>query len=141
MPAGFSVPLGNRYYDWRYRSEPEPHLGGRRVDHARGKRAESVADEAVDALALYLCSDGAVDPWIADQLLLPLAMANAPSELRTNKVTRHLLTNAEVVQLFLPVKIGVDNLLGGPATVQVRPGPADSNGLTGGREDPCSAVS
>ena len=37
MPAGVSVPLGNPRYDWRYRSEPEPHLGGRRLDHARGK--------------------------------------------------------------------------------------------------------
>jgi len=37
MPAGLSTPIGNRLYDWRYRSEPEPHMGGRRVYHARGK--------------------------------------------------------------------------------------------------------
>lgn len=37
MPAGFSVPLGNPLYDWRYKSEPEPGLGGRRIDMARGK--------------------------------------------------------------------------------------------------------
>ncbi|RMH78763.1 MAG: choline dehydrogenase [Actinomyces sp.] len=37
MPAAFSVPLGNRWYDWRYESEPEPHLAGRRIAHARGK--------------------------------------------------------------------------------------------------------
>ena len=37
MPAGFSVPLGNPLYDWRYRSEPEPGLGGRRIELARGK--------------------------------------------------------------------------------------------------------
>jgi choline dehydrogenase len=28
---------GNRWYDWRYRSEPEPHLNGRRIVHARGR--------------------------------------------------------------------------------------------------------
>ena len=37
MPAGLTVPLGNRFYDWRYASEPEPHMAGRRVAHARGK--------------------------------------------------------------------------------------------------------
>ena len=37
MPAGFSTPIGNSLYDWRYRSEPEPHLANRRIDHARGK--------------------------------------------------------------------------------------------------------
>ena len=37
MPAGLSVPIGNRRYDWCYESEPEPHMGGRRIFHARGK--------------------------------------------------------------------------------------------------------
>jgi choline dehydrogenase len=37
MPAALSFPIGNRRYDWCYASEPEPHMGGRRVAHARGK--------------------------------------------------------------------------------------------------------
>ena len=37
MPAALSFPIGNRFYDWQYNSEPEPHMGGRRVYHARGK--------------------------------------------------------------------------------------------------------
>ena len=37
MPAALPFPMGNRHYDWRYESEPEPHMGGRRVYHARGK--------------------------------------------------------------------------------------------------------
>jgi choline dehydrogenase len=37
MPAALAFPIGNRFYDWRYESEPEPHMGGRRVYHARGK--------------------------------------------------------------------------------------------------------
>lgn len=37
MPAGLSVPIGNRFYDWKYESEPEPFMNGRRVYHARGK--------------------------------------------------------------------------------------------------------
>jgi choline dehydrogenase len=37
MPAALAFPIGNRLYDWKYESEPEPHMGGRRVYHARGK--------------------------------------------------------------------------------------------------------
>jgi choline dehydrogenase len=37
MPAALTIPCGNRFYDWRYESEPEPHLNGRRIHHARGK--------------------------------------------------------------------------------------------------------
>ncbi len=37
MPAALTMPIGNRRYDWMYESEPEPHMGGRRVYHARGK--------------------------------------------------------------------------------------------------------
>ncbi|MFE5916915.1 choline dehydrogenase [Streptomyces sp. NPDC002285] len=37
MPAALTYPIGNRFYDWKYESEPEPHMGGRRVYHARGK--------------------------------------------------------------------------------------------------------
>ncbi|MGH2895424.1 MAG: GMC family oxidoreductase N-terminal domain-containing protein, partial [Solirubrobacteraceae bacterium] len=37
MPAALSFPIGNRFYDWRYESEPEPYMDGRKVYHARGK--------------------------------------------------------------------------------------------------------
>jgi choline dehydrogenase len=37
MPAALTFPIGSRFYDWRYESEPEPHMGGRRIYHARGK--------------------------------------------------------------------------------------------------------
>ena len=37
MPAALTYPIGSRFYDWMYRSEPEPFMGGRRVYHARGK--------------------------------------------------------------------------------------------------------
>ncbi|TWP37577.1 choline dehydrogenase [Leekyejoonella antrihumi] len=37
MPAALPYPIGNPLYDWRYESEPEAHMGGRRVFHARGK--------------------------------------------------------------------------------------------------------
>jgi choline dehydrogenase len=37
MPAALAFPIGNKRYDWKYESEPEPFMHGRRVYHARGK--------------------------------------------------------------------------------------------------------
>ena len=37
MPAALPYPIGNRLYDWKYESEPEPFMDGRKVYHARGK--------------------------------------------------------------------------------------------------------
>jgi choline dehydrogenase len=37
MPAALTIPIGNRFYDWKYESDPEPQMNGRRIYHARGK--------------------------------------------------------------------------------------------------------
>jgi choline dehydrogenase len=37
MPAALPFPIGSRFYDWCYESEPEPHMHGRRIFHGRGK--------------------------------------------------------------------------------------------------------
>jgi choline dehydrogenase len=37
MPAALTFPIGSRFYDWQYESDPEPFMNGRRIYHARGK--------------------------------------------------------------------------------------------------------
>lgn len=37
MPAALMFPSGNKFYDWIYSTDEEPHMGGRKVAHARGK--------------------------------------------------------------------------------------------------------
>jgi choline dehydrogenase len=37
MPAALTMPIGNKFYDWKYESEPEPNMNDRRIYHARGK--------------------------------------------------------------------------------------------------------
>jgi choline dehydrogenase len=37
MPGALSYPMNMRRYDWGYRTEPEPHLGGRRLACPRGR--------------------------------------------------------------------------------------------------------
>jgi choline dehydrogenase len=37
MPAALSIPMNMERYDWRYHTEPEPGLGGRKLHTPRGK--------------------------------------------------------------------------------------------------------
>lgn len=83
------------------------------------KSAERVADEAVAELLDFLGTDGSVDHYLADQLVLPLALASGTSELRTSRVTQHLTTNAEIVQMFLPVAIEIHGEIGNPGLIRV----------------------
>lgn len=88
---------------------------------APGKPAERVADEAVDSLEAFLATDGAIDPYLADQLLLPMALADGISRFRTSKVTQHMLTNAEIIRRFLPAAIEIQGELDQPGLVIVHP--------------------
>jgi RNA 3'-phosphate cyclase len=87
---------------------------------ALGKPAESVADEAVNEFLELLATDGAIDHYLSDQLVLPLALAPGVSEIRTSKVTQHLTTNAEIIKMFLPVSIEVDGEIGQPGSIRIR---------------------
>lgn len=86
-----------------------------------GKPAERVADEAVDALADFLATNGAIDQFLADQLLLPLCLAQEESLFRTSKITQHLLTNANIIQEFQIASIEVDGELNQPGLVRIKP--------------------
>ncbi|MGA7793575.1 MAG: RNA 3'-terminal phosphate cyclase [Candidatus Acidiferrales bacterium] len=83
------------------------------------KPAERVADEAVNELLGFMATDGAIDHYLSDQLILPLALAPGVSEISTSKVTQHLTTNAEIVKMFLPVSIEVDGQIGQPGTIRI----------------------
>ena len=88
---------------------------------ARGKPAERVADEAVDALHAFLRRDGVMDEYLADQLLLPLAFTDGDSEFHTSKITQHLLTNAEVIRAFGAAEIDIRGELDQPGVVEIKP--------------------
>ena len=72
----------------------------------RGVRAEAVAEGAAEQAQKYLAADVPVGECLADQLILPFAMAGGGSFL-THAPTRHTLTNIEVVRRFLDVKVEV----------------------------------
>ncbi|HET8707920.1 MAG TPA: RNA 3'-terminal phosphate cyclase [Pseudomonadales bacterium] len=71
--------------------------------------AESVAKQLVREVKDYLISDGAVGAHLADQLLLPMALAGY-GEFTTGIITEHTRTHAEVIQKFLSVEIEIREL-------------------------------
>ncbi|GIW80476.1 MAG: ribosomal subunit interface protein [Gemmatales bacterium] len=88
---------------------------------ARGKRAERVADEAVDQLMEFVeRTPAAVDPYSADQLVLPLVFADGPSTFTVSEVTPHLLTNVEVIRAFVDRPLKVIGDIGEAGRVEIR---------------------
>ena len=73
----------------------------------RGVAAEVVAKGAVAKAQKYLASHAAVDTYLADQLLLPMALAGGGS-FTTTEWSLHAETNAKVIQLFLPISISAN---------------------------------
>ena len=69
-----------------------------------GVHAERVADSAIDQAREWLQSGAAVAEHLADQLLLPMALAGGGS-LTTPRMTDHLESNIQVLRNFLPVDI------------------------------------
>jgi RNA 3'-terminal phosphate cyclase (ATP) len=71
---------------------------------ARAVRAEAVAQEAITLAKAYMESDAAAGEHLADQLMLPMALAGG-GRFSASTVSSHAETNAAVIARFLPVAI------------------------------------
>lgn len=85
----------------------------------RGKPAEHVAEEAALDLLAYVEGDASLDCHLADQLILPLALASGPSQFTTEAVTQHMLTNAWVVNQFLAGQVQIEGEEGQPGLCSI----------------------
>ena len=74
---------------------------------AVGKRAEQVAKEAAREARNFLASGATIGAHLADQLLLPMAMAGGGT-IDTLLPTKHTTTNIEVIETFLPVRFAIE---------------------------------
>jgi RNA 3'-terminal phosphate cyclase (ATP) len=92
---------------------------------SKGKPSEQVAEEASYDLLAYHRSGLPVDMHLADQLLLPAAVAAGRSELMACRLTEHALTNAHVIRQFLDIAIEIEGEVDGPGR-----GSVDGAGLT-----------
>ncbi len=72
-----------------------------------GASAEKVASEAAGSARAYLASHAFAGEHLADQLLLPFALAGGGSFTAT-KLSQHSRTNIEVISLFIPVLFRVE---------------------------------
>jgi len=85
---------------------------------APGVRAEAVADDAAKQARDYIASGAPVGRYLADQLLVPFALAGG-GRFRTGPPSRHTATNIEVIRDFLKVNIGAVEEPGGTWTITV----------------------
>ncbi len=86
----------------------------------RGKSSEAVADEAAAQVEAFLNAQPlGVDEHSADQLLLPLALAEGASQFRVANASSHLLTNADIIRHFLDRPIEIEGEEGEPGLVRI----------------------
>ncbi len=87
--------------------------------------AEDVAEIGCRALLEHHHTGMAIDPHLADQLVLPFALAEGDSRATISRVTRHLLTNVWVAQQFGYERVTVAGELGEPGVLSaVGPSPS-----------------
>jgi len=80
----------------------------------KGVTAERVAGQAVRELRAYLAGNGALGVYLADQWLLPLALAvvasGRPAAFSCTELSLHARSNIDVIGQFLPVQVQVERL-------------------------------
>jgi RNA 3'-terminal phosphate cyclase (ATP) len=86
----------------------------------KGVRPEVLGDRAARTLLKFLGGEGAVDPHLADQLAVPLALGGKGGRVTTTEVSLHLETVAEIVSAFgVPARTW--GRRGGPGGLEVSP--------------------
>lgn len=85
----------------------------------RGVPAEAVADQAAEQARGYLSAGVPVGEHLADQLLIPLALAGGGA-FRTLGLSRHAQTNVAVIKAFLDVEFEIDQASPPGCVVRVR---------------------
>lgn len=75
----------------------------------KNRSAEKVALQTVNEVSGYLKSNAPVGPYLADQLLIPMALSGSGYFI-TGRPTNHTLTNIEVIQQFLDVTFTVEQI-------------------------------
>ena len=105
-------------------AECEGGLAGFSAIGERGKRMESVAEQACRAFKDWWETGAACEEHLADQLVLPMALTAGESRWTTSRVTEHLRTVLWVVPQFLPVEAALVENPDGSGLVTLKAGQA-----------------
>ncbi len=84
-----------------------PHVVGDSIGEL-GKRAEQVGTEAAERFLESALAQVPVDPFLADMMVLPLALAKGRSKYRIARVTEHLRTNLRVASQMTGCKYSIE---------------------------------
>lgn len=71
-----------------------------------GKKAEAVGEECASILKKQIDSNACFDEWMADQILVFMALAG-DSKVSATEITNHCKTNISIIEKFLPVKFEI----------------------------------
>lgn len=85
-----------------------------------GKPMEKVATDACEGFMAWWKSGAACDEHLADQLVLPMALARGESRWTTPEVTEHLRTVLWLTEQFLPISYRLEALDGGGSRVRLQ---------------------
>ena len=102
------------------KSESEHSTAGFTSLGARGKKAETVGEEAAMEFLDYYSTGAALDSHISDQIVLYLSICKEGSEFTTSCITDHLLTNLWAIGLFHQFRYSVDGDVGQPGKVRIQ---------------------
>ncbi len=86
----------------------------------KGKRAEKVGEEVGERLLRHLSTSKALDPNMADQIVLYLSLTEQISEFSTSEITGHLITNLWVLKKFLGIEYSINGKEGKSGAVRIR---------------------
>jgi len=99
--------------------EFENGLGSSGVLIPGGSRADVAVGAVHSAFMDWFRSDATLDPYLADQILIPAALSDEPTQFTTSLITPRLLTLSWVIKQFLPVHLTVLGREGEAGTVKV----------------------
>ncbi len=74
----------------------------------RGLKAEIVGQSAAERLLKSLKSGASLDKYMADQILVFLALTKGKSQVKVEEITEHCRTNIQTIEQILPIEFNID---------------------------------
>jgi RNA 3'-terminal phosphate cyclase (ATP) len=98
----------------------ERGMGGGAAMGARGLKIETLCQAAFEETLEWVHSNTTVDPYLADQILLPAVLAEGPTAFKVSRLTQRFMTTAWVIKQFTPIHITIRGSEGAPGAVTIQ---------------------
>lgn len=98
----------------------ERGMGGATAMGAKGVKMETLIQGAFEEMLDFIKSECTVDPFLADQILIPATLTEEETTFKTSRLTQRLLTSIWVIKQFLPIHITVRGTENNPGIIVVK---------------------